>query len=138
MFLDAAATLARFMVPDAAPNPELFTERRRRGRAGCPFPGGAHRSSRLWRDGWPALEGPGSRAQAVQLEELWNEMLRESDVSLFCAYPIDIFSSEFQTAKVDALLCSHTHLLPLDTALEGALNRAMDEVLGAGWTVCGG
>jgi hypothetical protein len=53
------------------------------------------------------------------------------DVSLFCGYPIDIFSPDFQADKVDALLCAHTHLLPLNPALENALNRAMDEVLGA-------
>jgi DcmR-like sensory protein len=73
----------------------------------------------------------GEYAAAVRLEELWNELLKSKDVTLFCAYPIDVFSPEFQAGKVDALLCAHTHLLPLDTALEGALNRAMDEVLGA-------
>src|SRR6185312_4095495 len=68
---------------------------------------------------------------AIRLEELWNELLKSGDASLFCAYPIDIFSADFKVGKVDALLCAHTHLLPVDPALDGALNRAMDEVLGA-------
>jgi hypothetical protein len=76
---------------------------------------------------WNAAE----YAAAVHLEELWNNLLKKSDVCLFCAYPIDVFSAEFQVSKVDALLCAHTHLLPVDDALEGALRRAMDEVLGS-------
>jgi hypothetical protein len=76
---------------------------------------------------WQAKE----YSAAARLEELWNKLLRSSDVRLFCGYPIDIFSPEFRSDRVDALLCAHTHLLPLDPALEGALNRAMDEVLGA-------
>jgi hypothetical protein len=73
----------------------------------------------------------GHFSAAVRLEELWNDLLQSSDVSLFCAYPIDVFSPEFQAASVDALLCAHTHVVPADAALEGALNRAMDEVLGS-------
>jgi hypothetical protein len=57
-------------------------------------------------------------------------MLRNSEASLFCAYPIDVFGPDFQTEKVDELLCSHTHLLPLELGLEEALGRAMQEVLG--------
>jgi hypothetical protein len=72
----------------------------------------------------------GQFSAAARLEEFWNELLQASDVSLFCAYPIDVFSSEFQAASLDALLCAHTHVVPTDSALEGALNRAMDEVLG--------
>jgi hypothetical protein len=72
----------------------------------------------------------GEYTAAAHLEQLWNELLKQRDVSLFCAYPIDVLSPEFQAGKVDALLCAHTHLLPVDAALEAALNRAMDEVLG--------
>jgi len=32
---------------------------------------------------------------------------------------------------VNAVLCAHTHLLPVDEALDSALSRAMDEVLGS-------
>jgi hypothetical protein len=129
VFLDAATTLARLMV-DAAPNPELFQNivgeavQGVRSRAG-------HSGVRAYGEMVGLLWKAREHSAAVQLEELWNEMLRRSDVSLFCAYPIDIFSPDFHAAKVDALLCTHTHLLPLDGALEGALNRAMDEVLGS-------
>jgi hypothetical protein len=58
-------------------------------------------------------------------------LLTASNVSLFCSYPIDVLSSHFQGSNVDALLSAHTHLLPVDVALEEAVDRALDEVLGA-------
>ncbi len=53
--------------------------------------------------------------------------------SLFCAYPIDIFSEGFRSERVDELLCAHSHLLPSGERgdLQSALNRAMDGVLGS-------
>lgn len=128
VFLDAEATLGRFLV-NGAPDPELFrsvvgeTLQGVSGRA-------VHSGVRAYGEMVGLLWKAGNHAAAVSLEELWNELLKQSDVSLFCAYPIDIFGSDFQPEKVDALLCSHTHLLPVDSALEEAVNRAMEEVLG--------
>ena len=69
---------------------------------------------------------------AIRLEEFWNKLLHSGGFSLFCSYPIDIFTTDFQISGVDSLLCDHTHLIPgySDEALERALNRAMDERLG--------
>ncbi|MEA2723961.1 MAG: hypothetical protein QOH59_1732, partial [Gemmatimonadales bacterium] len=72
----------------------------------------------------------GERAAAVRLEEYWNSLLHRSNICLFCAYPIDVFGEEFRVEHVDALLCAHTHMVPIDDELEFALNRAMTEVLG--------
>jgi len=70
---------------------------------------------------------------AIRLEEFWNKLLHGGGFSLFCSYPIDIFAADFQISGVDSVLCDHTHLIPgySDDALESALNRAMDERLGA-------
>jgi hypothetical protein len=128
VFLDAYVTLGRFMVR-GAPDPALF-----RSVVGDALQGvqarAGHTGVRAYGEMVGLLWKTGEYEAAVRLEELWNELLSLSDVSLFCAYPIDVFSAEFQSGKLDALLCAHTHLLPVDTALEGALNRAMDEVLG--------
>jgi hypothetical protein len=128
VFLDAETTLARFMV-NGAPDPELF-----RGIVGEALRGvrarAVHTGVRAYGEMVGLLWKAGAYAAAVRVEELWNDLLRSSEVSLFCAYPIDVFSPEFQSSKVDALLCAHTHLLPVESALEGALNQAMDEVLG--------
>jgi DcmR-like sensory protein len=129
VFLDAEATLGRFMVR-GVPDPELFASVVGEALQGVQARA-VHTGVRAYGEMVGLLWKAGEYAAAVRLEELWNELLKSKDVTLFCAYPIDVFSPEFQAGKVDALLCAHTHLLPLDTALEGALNRAMDEVLGA-------
>ena len=74
----------------------------------------------------------GQFAAAIRLEHYWNELRHSAPFKLFCAYPIDVLGKGFQTPAVDALLSSHTHLLPCGSSgdLEDALNRAMDEVLG--------
>ena len=72
-------------------------------------------------------------AAAIRLEQYWNRLLEQSQFSLFCAYSIDILGQDFAVSNLDAVLCTHTHLIPSesDGELETALNRAMDEVLGA-------
>ncbi|HEX2250842.1 MAG TPA: MEDS domain-containing protein [Gemmatimonadales bacterium] len=127
VFLDAAATLARFMV-GRSPDPELFRSiigdavSRVRSRA-------VHTGVRAYGEMVGLLWQTGEHSAAAQLEGLWNELLNQSDVCLFCAYPIDVFGPDFEPGKLDALLCSHTHLLPIDDTLEQALHRAMNEVL---------
>lgn len=129
VFLDADTTLTRFLV-HGMPDPQRFRHvvgdalngvRQRAGHTGVRAYG--EMVGLLWK--------AGECAAAVRLEELWNGLLKESDVALFCAYPIDVFSPEFQSGTMDPLLCSHTHLLPVDSALEEALDRAMNDVLGA-------
>ena len=128
VFHDAETMLSRFMV-DGTPSPERFAEAVGEALRGVQARAG-HTGSRAYGEMVGLLWTAGDYAAAVRLEELWNELLRANDVSLFCGYPIDIFSPDFQADKVDALLCVHTHLLPLNPAVENALNRAMEEVLG--------
>jgi hypothetical protein len=129
VFLDAKTTLGRFMV-NGMPDSDLFLTvvgealRGIRARAG-------HTGVRAYGEMVGLLWQGGEQQAAIRLEELWNELLRQNDVSLFCAYPIDVLGPEFQTSRLDPIFCSHTHLLPSDGALEDALNLAMDEVLGA-------
>jgi hypothetical protein len=129
VFLDAEATLARVIV-NGWPDADLF-----RSVVGEALRGvqarAVHTGVRAYGEMVGLLWKSGETSAAIRLEELWNQLLRSSEVSLFCAYPIDVFSSEFQIGNLDALLCAHTHLLPVDSALETAVNRAMDEVLGA-------
>jgi MEDS: MEthanogen/methylotroph, DcmR Sensory domain len=129
VFLDAATTLGRFMV-DGIPDAALFTAvvgealRKVRNNAG-------QTGVRAYGEMVGLLWLAGNTVGANRLEELWNHLLRSSNTSLFCAYPIDVFSPDFEMNNVDAVLCSHTHLLPVDPALQSALSRAMDEVLGS-------
>jgi KaiC/GvpD/RAD55 family RecA-like ATPase len=108
LMLDAEETLARFMV-DGEPRWELFDEvvgtavRGLYARA----PGGNLRAfgemvGVLWSAGQPAA--------AAELEELWNRLLEEHDVSLFCAYPIDVFQGQCDTDEFKTLAAAHTHV----------------------------
>jgi len=128
VFLDAEATLSRFMV-DGEPDQARFESVIGDALAGVRSRA-VHTGIRAYGEMVGVLWKAGQFSAAVRLEELWNRLLQSSDVSLFCSYPIDVFSPEFKPASVDALLCAHTHMVPTDSALEGALNRAMAEVLG--------
>lgn len=68
---------------------------------------------------------------AMALEDMWNEVLASGSSSLFCAYPIDIFGDKFHACDIEALLCSHHHMIPVDgnQRLENAISRAIDEVM---------
>jgi hypothetical protein len=130
VFLDAATTLSRFMVdglPDAALFDAVVGKALRNVRANA-----GHTGVRAYGEMVGLLWVARNIAGAARLEEMWNELLRSSDIRLFCAYPIDVFSSDFEVQSIDPVLCSHTHLLPVDPALQAALARAMDEVLGPG------
>lgn len=129
VMLDAVETLDRFMAgeqPDLqrfanAIRPVLEGVRERAG--GTALRAYGEMVGVLWQ--------AGRYAAAMQLEDSWNALLEQGGFQLFCAYPIDVFSAEFQIAEVDALLCAHTHLLPAgDGTLQHAVDRAMDDVLG--------
>lgn len=70
---------------------------------------------------------------AIRLEQLWHNLLKSTDFSLFCSYPIDIFSPAFEPALIDALLCAHTHLLSsgVNDEIEDSVRAAVSEVLGS-------
>jgi hypothetical protein len=74
----------------------------------------------------------GQCAAAVRIEEFWNRLMQSTSMSLFCAYPIDVFSKDFDMEAVDTILCAHTHVLPTgkDGDLGEAVDRAMKDILG--------
>lgn len=126
--LDARATLAQFMTGDL-PDPTLL-----RAAVGAaldavqPAGGGLRAYGEMVGILWQA----GNPAAAIALERLWNELLIETQMDLYCAYPIDVFGSEFEAAQLDGVLCQHTRLVTAGgAALERAVERAMADVLGS-------
>ena len=126
--LGAPETLARFMADDS-PDPELFrammtAAMRTVRRAG----GGLRAYGEMVGILWQA----GNTQAAAALEGLWNRLLAETEVDLYCAYPIDVFGSDFHAAVVDEILCAHTQLVPSAGAnVVRAIERAMTDVLGS-------
>jgi hypothetical protein len=74
----------------------------------------------------------GQYEAAIQLEQFWNRLIRDSGISLFCAYPIDVLSPDVDERALDAVLCTHTHLMPVgpEGDLDEAVQLAMHDVLG--------
>jgi hypothetical protein len=129
LFLDAHQTLNQFLV-DGEPDEARFREVI--AAAICQVRTARPPGLRAFGEMVAVLWAAGRRASAVRLEQFWNALLRDREFSLFCAYPIDIFSPDFQIPRVDALLCDHTYLIPTgeQDKLAGALSFAIDEVLG--------
>lgn len=130
LFLDAAQTLSRFLVA-GRPDFDRFES------TICEAVGSLARGERQVR-GYGEMVGllwtSGEYSAAIRLEEYWNRILNSLGASLYCAYPIDVFSDEFEASGVHAILCDHTHLLPGDDTelLEATLRRATEEVAGSG------
>jgi hypothetical protein len=125
--LDAHETMERFVV-DGQPNRDLFEATARplvtALRAVCPA--GVRAYGEMVGVMWEA----GQFCAAIRLEEFWNALLAEGGFRLFCAYPIDVCGDGFTPADVDAVMSSHTHVVPTGAELEPALDRAMQDVLG--------
>lgn len=75
----------------------------------------------------------GNSAAMVRLEEFWDRLLKNRPFTLLCAYMLEFLHS-VDGESLEAVLRTHTHLVSLedDELLERTLNRAMDEVFGAG------
>jgi DcmR-like sensory protein len=109
VLLDASETLDRFMV-DGQPDWALFEQvvggicESVRGRVG---EGGL----RAFGEMVGLLWMKGQHSAAIRLEEYWNRLLEAHALCLYCAYPIDPLGCDFESAKLQALLEVHTHLL---------------------------
>lgn len=109
LVLDAQQTLDRFLV-NGTPDRSRF-----RSVVGAALQAARTRSLtgrlRAFGEMVALLWTSGQRAEAIRLEELWNELLAGSDCSLFCAYPINLSDSGSPTDGLDSVLASHTHML---------------------------
>lgn len=109
--LDAAETLARFMV-NSAPDPVLFKETigpvftalEKDGKAISAF---GEMVALLWADG--------NGAAAIRLEELWNELAASYTFSLFCAYPIGGFHGQTDGQPFTHICDKHTRVIPAES-----------------------
>lgn len=129
VLLDAEEMLSRFMV-DGQPDWPLFEAaagdaiRAIQTHVGHPrLAAYGEMVGVLWRNG--------QRAAAVALEEHWNRLLAGNTVSLFCAYPIDVFGPQFDAETLDPLLCTHKHLVSGGDDLQRALDQAIADIVGA-------
>lgn len=77
---------------------------------------------------WQAGRAP----DAAILEDYWNRLLADADVSLFCGYPVDLMDPMLDAEALQPLIDAHTHLLSSGPAFDSALTRAIAALLGPG------
>ena len=71
-------------------------------------------------------------SDAAVLEDFWNRLLANGDVSLFCGYPVDLMDPHLDTEALQPLIDAHTHLLSNGPAFDSALTRAISALIGPG------
>ncbi|MFY9739271.1 MAG: MEDS domain-containing protein [Candidatus Cybelea sp.] len=127
--LDDKETLAGFLDGDGQPNPERFD-------ASC---GAVVRELhaeygrvRGYGEMVGVLWSQKSFAAAIALEAEWNTLINSVGFDIFCGYPIDVLSEDFQLACVHPLLDSHTRVVPaVAHNFDSAMRLAIDDVLGS-------
>ena len=117
--LDAEETLASFMVdgwPDAARFADVIGSVIRRASRN-----GALRV-RAFGEMVALLCAAGKAQAAVRLKELWNDLARDHDFSLLCAYPMELFQGEEESGAFRRISAAHSHVC----ASEEYVNVAAD------------
>jgi hypothetical protein len=126
-FLDAEATLAKFMI-DGMPDWNAFhraiggliAEIRLR------YP-----AVRVYGEMVDVLWQRGEHEAAIRLEEFWNELAKLQTFSLFCAYRLDTLDAAAYGGPLECVCRVHTHLIPARdyAAFNDAVSEASKEVL---------
>jgi hypothetical protein len=75
---------------------------------------------------------PHNLEASVRLEEMWNEVLDDEQVSLLCAYRIDNFDRYAHRSVLLRVSETHSHLIPVDDyqRFDQAVSRAYADVFG--------
>ena len=75
-----------------------------------------------------------SVAAALQLEELWTELVSARRIALLCGYSIDPFEPEVCRGLLQRVSAAHSHLVPVEdyARLDRAVESAYLEVFGVG------
>ncbi|HZV98026.1 MAG TPA: MEDS domain-containing protein [Methylophilaceae bacterium] len=78
----------------------------------------------------------GQREAAICLEEYWNDLAKQYDFSLLCAYFMDNLSSDFYDGALECLCKTHSHLVTQqdDSLLDVAVTEASQNILGQSLT----
>jgi hypothetical protein len=127
-WFDAASLLSRLLA-DGYPDAGRFE--RHVGRLVAELSDGGRRPLRVFGEMVGLLWEAGQFPSAIRLEQLWNRLLTQRPFELYCAYPIDIWSAHFEGWVLEAMMCAHTALVPMENGerLQQALDAALREVV---------
>jgi len=120
--LDAAEFLSKFIV-NGWPDDERFADVV--GGAVSRAAAGGRRRVRAFGEMVALLWAAGNAGAAIRLEELWNDLAKRLDFSLFCAYPASGFSKRAHGASFLRICAAHSQVIPAEsyTALPSPQDR---------------
>jgi hypothetical protein len=115
VMLDAAATLARFMM-SGAPDPDRFDKVIRTvvAKASERSP---NRFVLIFGEMVALLCAANNPEAAIRLEQLWNELAKSLQFSLDCAYPLSVFVDRGEADLMVRICAEHSLALPAENPL---------------------
>lgn len=123
--LDAAETLSRFIVK-GAPHEGRFREAV--GNIVAKISEAHPAGVRAFGEMVALLCADGNHAAAIRLEELWNQLQQDCGFSLFCAYPLNLFSKESSGQSFSHICGAHSRVLPSESYFEPPATERLKEV----------
>ena len=123
--LDAAETLSKFIVE------EVPNERRFKDVVGSIVERVSKTHSagiRAFGEMVALLWAEGNGAAAIRLEELWNELGKRYEFSLFCAYPLNGFDSASNEESFSHICDTHSRVLPSERYLASSETLRLKQV----------
>jgi hypothetical protein len=128
--VDADECLRRFM-RDAMPDPPVFNvvfgdvvgQARARG---------SYQKLRVWGEMVGVLWERGDVDASMNLEDLFDQLAKKVDISIFCSFLMDNFNGDVHARMLPRLGRNHSHLIPVKdyARLERAVADALRETVG--------
>ncbi|MFN2564611.1 MAG: ATP-binding protein [Gemmatimonadaceae bacterium] len=115
--LDARQTLDRFMV-GAAPDGERFRATVGAVLEAARARGGNRAVLRLYGEMVDLLWRDGNTDGAIRLEELWNDLAKDYEFQLLCAYSMGNFYKAAHGEQFRTICRQHTHVVPTERYVE--------------------
>jgi len=114
-------------MPDSAVFPRVFEEVVGQARAGGRYP-----KVRVWGEMVDVLWEHGDVAASMNLEDLFDQLAKKVDISIFCSFLMDNFNGDVHAHMLPRLGTNHSHLIPVEdyARLERAVADALRETVG--------
>ena len=125
MVVDADELLPRFMrgaMPDPPVFNGVFSDVVRHARAS-----GGYEQVRVWGEMVDVLWERGDVAGSMNLEDLFDQLAKKVEISIFCSFLMDNFNGDVHSHMLPRLGTNHSHLIPVEDY--GRLERAVDDAL---------
>jgi len=93
---------------------------------------GRYPKVRWWGEMVNILWERGDVAASMNLEDLFDQLAHEQDISIFCSFAMDNFNGDVHARMLPRLSENHSHLIPVEdySRLERAVSKALRDAVG--------